>query len=76
MVASPSVTKSMEVHYLRPISAKIKQITVIAGFEGQQGRELTFVADVLRYDGTKLAQARSTNILLKRHRKEQERKED
>jgi uncharacterized protein (TIGR00369 family) len=76
MVAAPSVTKSIEVQYLRPISAKIKQITVVAAFEGQQGRDLTFVADVLRDDGTKLAQARSTNILLKRHRKQQEKKDD
>ncbi len=68
MVASPSVTKSMEVHYLRPISARIRQITVVAAFEAQNGRELTFAADVLRDDGAKLAQARSVNILLKRKR--------
>ncbi len=65
MVATPSVTKSMEVQYLRPISAKIKQITVVAAFEAQNERELTFVADVLRDDGAKLAQARSVNVLLK-----------
>ncbi|MCB9421685.1 MAG: PaaI family thioesterase [Ardenticatenaceae bacterium] len=66
IVAEPNVTKSMEVQYLRPISDKIKQITVVAAFAGQQDRELTFVADVLRDDGTRLAQARSTNVLLKR----------
>ena len=66
IVAEPNVTKSMEVQYLRPISDKIKQITVVAAFAGQQERELTFVADVLRDDGAKLAQARSINILLKR----------
>ena len=69
MVAAPNVTKTMEVHYLRPISAKIEQITVVAAFAGQQGRELIFTADVLRDDGAKLAQARSINILLKRNLK-------
>lgn len=72
MVAAPNVTKSMEVQYLRPVTDRIKQITVVAAFEGQQGRELTFVADVLRDDGTKLAQARSTNILLKRNHKQKD----
>lgn len=75
IVAKPNITKSMEVQYLRPISDKIKQITVVAAYEGQQDRELTFVADVLRDDGTKLAQARSTNILLKRNHKAQDKKD-
>lgn len=66
MVAAPNVTKTMEVTYLRPISAKVDEITVVAAFEGQNGRELTFVADVLRGDGAKLATARSLNVLLKR----------
>ncbi|MCB8929376.1 MAG: PaaI family thioesterase [Ardenticatenaceae bacterium] len=66
MVAAPNVTKTMEVTYLRPISTSVAEITVVAAFEGQNGRELTFVADVLRGDGTKLATARSLNVLLKR----------
>ncbi|MCP5101411.1 MAG: PaaI family thioesterase [Chloroflexi bacterium] len=68
MVAAPNVTKTMEVTYLRPISKRIKQITVVAAFESQHERELTFVADVLRGDGAKLAHARSVNVLLKRKR--------
>jgi uncharacterized protein (TIGR00369 family) len=66
MVAAPNVTKTMEVTYLRPIPASVTEITVTAAFESQQDRELIFVADVLRDDGTKLAQARSVNVLLKR----------
>jgi len=66
MVAAPNVTKTMEVTYLRPIPASVTEITVVASFESQQDRELIFVADVLRDDGTKLAQARSVNVLLKR----------
>ena len=66
MVAAPNVTKTMEVTYLRPIPASVDEITVVAAFEGQNGRELTFVADVLRGDGAKLATARSLNVLLKR----------
>jgi len=68
MVAAPNVTKSMEVTYLRPIPASVSEITVTAAFESQTDRELIFVADVLRDDGTKLAQARSINVLLKRER--------
>lgn len=68
MVAAPNVTKTMTVTYLRPISASIDVITVEAAFESQNGREITFVADVLRGDGAKLAQARSVNVLLKRKR--------
>lgn len=48
------------------MSYSVDDITVVAALEGQNGRELTFVADVLRGDGTKLAQARSLNVLLKR----------
>ncbi len=68
MVAAPNVTKTMEVTYLRPIPASVAEITVVAAFAGQNGRELTFVADVLRGDGAKLATARSVNVLLKRER--------
>jgi len=68
MVAAPNVTKTMEVTYLRPIPASVTEITVVAAFESQNDRELIFVADVLRGDGTKLAQARSVNVLLKRER--------
>lgn len=66
MVAAPNVTKKMEVTYLRPIPASVSEITVVAAFESQQERELIFVAEVLRGDGAKLAQARSVNVLLKR----------
>lgn len=65
MVAAPNVTKTMTVNYLRPISARIMEITVTAAFEAQDGRELIFVAEVLRHDGAKLATARSINVLLK-----------
>ena len=67
MVAAPNVTKTMEVNYLRPISTKIENITVVASFAGQHERELTFVADVLRDDGAKLAHARSINVIMKRN---------
>jgi uncharacterized protein (TIGR00369 family) len=66
MVAAPNVTKTMEVTYLRPIPASVSEIIVTAAFESQKERELVFVADVLREDGTKFAQARSVNVLLKR----------
>jgi uncharacterized protein (TIGR00369 family) len=66
MVAAPNVTKTMEITYLRPIPASVDEITVTAAFESQQDRELIFVAEVLRDEDTKLATARSVNVLLKR----------
>lgn len=65
MVAAPNVTKTMEVTYLRPIPATVSEITVVAAFESQQGRELIFTAVVLRGDGAKFAEARSVNVLLR-----------
>lgn len=65
MVASPNVTKTMTVTYLRPVSAAVSHITVKAAFVEQNGRELIFEADVVRDDGAKFAQARSVNVLLK-----------
>jgi acyl-CoA thioesterase FadM len=56
----------MEITYLRPIPASVDEITVTAAFESQQDRELIFVAEVLRDEDTKLATARSVNVLLKR----------
>jgi len=66
LVAKPNVTKTMEMTYLRPIPATITEIIITAAFESQNGRELIFVADVLRGDGAVLAHARSVNVLLKR----------
>ena len=68
MVAEPNVTKTMELTYLRPIPPRTTEITVTAAFDSQNGRELIFVADVLRGDGAVLAHARTVNILLKRER--------
>lgn len=66
MVAPPSVTKTLEMTYLRPIPPKITEIVVTAAFESENGRELIFVADVKRGDGAVLAQARAVNVMLKR----------
>jgi uncharacterized protein (TIGR00369 family) len=68
LVANANVTKTMEMNYLRPIPASVTEITVRAAFQSQNGRELVFVADVLRGDGSVLATARSVNILLKGNR--------
>ena len=66
MVAEPSVTKTLEVNYLRPIKEGVSEITVVAALESENDKELVFVADVLREDGKKYARARSVNVLLKR----------
>ncbi len=67
IVAKPNVTKTMELTYLRPIPPRIAEITVTAAYDSQNGRELIFVADVLRSDGSVLAHARTVNVLLKRN---------
>lgn len=66
MVANPNVTKTMEMSYLRPISDSVETITVTAALESENGRDLTFTAEVKRSDGAVLALARSHNVLLKR----------
>lgn len=65
MVAPPSVTKTMTVEYKRPITPNIEQIMVVARYEGQDGRALTFTAKIMRDEGTVLAEATALQIILK-----------
>ena len=65
MVAPPSVTKTLEMTYLRPVAPTLADITVVAWLEAQEGRELVFKAEVRRGTDTTLAQATLRNVILK-----------
>ena len=66
MVAPPSVTKTLEMVYLRPILPSIDEITVVARLAEEDGRELLFEAEVRRGTDTVLAKATSRNVVLRR----------
>lgn len=57
MVAPPSVTKTLEMTYLRPVPASLDAITVEARLVSMEGRELLFTAEVRRGEETVLATA-------------------
>ncbi len=57
MIAPPSVTKTLEMTYLRPVPASLGSITVEARLVSMEGRELLFTAEVRRGEGTVLATA-------------------
>lgn len=65
MVAPPNVTKHLQMSYLKPIHATLSHIIVEARFEGKNGRDITFLADVLDEEGNLLAQGKSTNVILR-----------
>ncbi|MCP4415899.1 MAG: PaaI family thioesterase [Chloroflexi bacterium] len=66
MVAPPSVTKKMEITYLRPISTRIASIIVEAQLERQEGVNLFLSAQVGNGKGTTFATALSHNVIRKR----------
>lgn len=65
LVAPPSVTKTMEVKYRRPVDRNMAYIEVEAAFAGQEAQSLTFTAKV-RSDSRKLlAEATAHHSLLR-----------
>lgn len=63
IVAPPSVTKTMTVNYRRPITPNIEKIMVRARFVEQNGRELTFQAQVMRDENTVLAEVTALQVI-------------
>ncbi|MCB0033267.1 MAG: hypothetical protein KDE51_04585, partial [Anaerolineales bacterium] len=59
-----SVSKAMTVSYRRPITPNIEKIKVVARFVEQNGRELTFSAQVLRDENTVLAEVTALQIII------------
>jgi acyl-coenzyme A thioesterase PaaI-like protein len=66
MVAPPSVTKTLEMSYLRPIPPSLDAIIVTAHLAGQEERDLIFKATVRRGEDTTLAAATARNVILRR----------
>lgn len=67
MVAPPSVTKTLEMTYLRPVPASLAEITVHAWLVAAEGRDLLFEAEVRRGEGTVLARAVARHHTVRPH---------
>lgn len=68
MVAPPSVTKTLEMTYLRPVTPSMTTITVVAWLAAEADHDLVFEAEVRRDAGTVLAKATARNRILRRWR--------
>ena len=66
LVAPPSVTKSLEVRFLKPVSAEITHIIIDASVSEQSDRHLILQASVHNSNGLIFAQATATHIILRR----------
>jgi uncharacterized protein (TIGR00369 family) len=65
IVAPPSVTKTLTIEYLRPIPPDMAEIMVTARLVEEDGRQLTFTAEVKRGQDTVLAKATALNIVMR-----------
>ncbi|MCJ7824733.1 MAG: PaaI family thioesterase, partial [Anaerolineales bacterium] len=61
LVASPNVTRRLEMKFSRPVRADMHHILVLARFIGRENQELRFTAEVRSEDGLLLARARATH---------------
>ncbi len=64
VVAPPSVTRTMEITYLRPVLPDYAYITVDASLEAQEGEKLLFKAQVRDPQGKLLARGRATHWVI------------
>jgi len=65
IVAPPSITKTLTMEYLRPIPPDMTEIMVTARLVAEDGRQLTFTAEVKRGQDTVLAKATALNIVMR-----------
>lgn len=65
LVAPPSVTKTLLMEYVRPVSADLAHVLVKAQCEVVGEREATFTAVVTTEDGRELARATAVHVILK-----------
>ena len=68
MVAPPNVTKTLTLHYKRPITSEATYIDVEAHYEGRTGRELTFTARALDAEGRVLVEAEALTVVVGKKR--------
>jgi acyl-coenzyme A thioesterase PaaI-like protein len=64
LVAPPNVTRRLEMKYSRPVTTDLESITVTARFQGRQGKQLTFSAEVRDPQGVLLARARAIHWIV------------
>jgi acyl-coenzyme A thioesterase PaaI-like protein len=65
MVAPPSVTRSLALSYLQPVTTAMRYIDVTAHFGERNGRELTFSAEISGDDGVLLAHATALHVIIR-----------
>lgn len=61
LVASPNVTRKLEMKYSQPVYSNLKHLYVLGRLLIREGRTLHFTAEVRKEDGTLLARARATH---------------
>jgi acyl-coenzyme A thioesterase PaaI-like protein len=64
LVDTPSVTRTLESTYFRPVLAGYGVIDVTARLTGREGRRLTFSAEVRGPDGTRCTVVNATHLRL------------
>ena len=64
VVAPPSVTRSMEIVFSKPVKFEMKHIIVLARLKGQEGPQLAFDAEVRSPDGAKLARVKARHWII------------
>jgi acyl-coenzyme A thioesterase PaaI-like protein len=64
LVASPSVTRRLEITYSRVIKPELGFIVVQAYFDGEEGQKIRFKARVRDPDGNLLVRARATHWVI------------
>lgn len=64
LVDTPSVTRTLESTYFRPVLAEYGVIDVTARFTGREGRRLQFSAEVRAPDGTRCTVVTATHLRL------------
>lgn len=64
LVATPNVTRRLEMKYSHPVTPDLEFISVTAKFKEQDGRWLVFTAEVRDETGRILARAKATHWIL------------
>lgn len=68
LVAPPSVTKTLHMEYVRPVTPDLAHVLVTARCEEVGEREATFTAVVMSTEGQELARATAVHVILQKKR--------
>jgi acyl-CoA thioesterase FadM len=75
LVASPNVTRHLEMTYSRPVKAGMGHILIHARLVERDGRWLTFQAEVRSPAGARLARAKAVHWILDEEDREMSRQD-